>query len=100
MKDGWLTARAIRAIFKQLDPLSVAQAIECLNKLDPLSVAQAIECLNKSIAGPWKGVFPEKITNGKTYGKPNQVIRTMPTAEEYEASENVERGADGMPIFN
>jgi len=72
-----------------------------LNKLSKVDVSQAIEAVDNSIANGWQGVFPERNkSNGKTYGKPNQVIRTMPTAEEYEASENVERGDDGMPIFN
>jgi hypothetical protein len=40
-----------------------------------------------------------KNTNGKTYGKPTQVLTTMPTDEQYAASENVERDENGIPIF-
>jgi uncharacterized protein YdaU (DUF1376 family) len=37
--------------------------------------------------------------NIKTYGKPTQVLTTMPTDEQYAASENVERDENGIPIF-
>jgi hypothetical protein len=40
-----------------------------------------------------------KNTNGNTYGKPTQVLTTMPTDAQYAASENVERDANGIPIF-
>jgi hypothetical protein len=40
-----------------------------------------------------------KNTNGNTYGKPTQVLTTMPTDAEYAASENVGRDENGIPIF-
>jgi hypothetical protein len=82
MGNAWLTERAITLLLKTLEPLSEGEAIAALNK---------------SVANGWKGVFPEK--SKQTYGKPTQVLTTMPTDEEYAASENVERDANGIPIF-
>jgi hypothetical protein len=82
MGNAWLTERAIKLLLKTLEPLSEGEAIEALNK---------------SVANGWKGVFPEK--SKQTYGKPTQVLTTMPTDAEYAASENVERDANGIPIF-
>jgi hypothetical protein len=47
----------------------------------------------------WNDEVTDRVTNGTTYGKPTQVLTTMPTDDEYAASENVERDANGIPIF-
>jgi hypothetical protein len=82
MGNAWLTERAIKLLLKTLETLSEGEAIAALNK---------------SVANGWKGVFPEK--SKQTYGKPTQVLTTMPTDDEYAASENVGRDENGIPIF-
>jgi len=45
LKNGLLTERAIKALFK---------------KLEPFDVSHAVSCLNDSVANGWKGIFPER----------------------------------------
>jgi len=82
MGNAWLTERALKLLLKTIEPLSEGEAITALNK---------------SVANGWKGVFPEK--SKQTWGKPTQVIRQMPTEDEYAASETVERDENGVAIF-